>query len=178
MIRAALIKALDQAVAPLSGRECAALASLPYKVAIDALGRMHDTGTVVRFGRKYSATWALSGHAAVAAHDAFGALEAVWHARRPPPPRGEGEATPTPHEYLSVRASKFFAVQNAKIFPRAHEKTILPRYISVGFVDHCMPALSVNNARRADLFPYARISDFDSFPCNRPTVLSLGTIST
>lgn len=34
-------------LAPFSGYECAELASLPYKVVIDALGRMQDTGTVI-----------------------------------------------------------------------------------------------------------------------------------
>lgn len=45
----------------LSGRDCAEVAELPYKVAIDALCRLHDAGIVVRIGRKYSATWALAG---------------------------------------------------------------------------------------------------------------------
>lgn len=84
MIRQSLAKALEASQRPLSGRECAIAANLPYKVAIDALGRMHDTGSVVRFGRKYSATWALTGTMAAAPYDAFGALEAAWHARRPP----------------------------------------------------------------------------------------------
>jgi hypothetical protein len=66
-----------------------AMASLPYKVAIDALGSMLDAGTVVRFGRKYSAQWALAGTDAAAPHDALGALEAVWRAGDPHPHGGE-----------------------------------------------------------------------------------------
>ena len=65
-----------------------ALAGRPYKVAIDALGRMHDTGTVVRIGRKYSVTWALVGSSAAAAHDAFEALEALGVPATPTPPLG------------------------------------------------------------------------------------------
>ena len=70
------------------------LADLPYKVAIDALGRMLDAGIVVRIGRKYSALWALAGHAAALPHDAFGALEAAWRAGGPHPPRGEARSHP------------------------------------------------------------------------------------
>lgn len=96
MIRAALAKALEQAAVPISGRDVAIAANLPYKVAVDALCRMHDTGTVVRFGRKYSATWALSGTAASLPYDAFEALEAHWRAGHPLPPGGEAEGPPAP----------------------------------------------------------------------------------
>ncbi|MEJ7804394.1 MAG: hypothetical protein WKG03_00515 [Telluria sp.] len=91
MIRAAIIKTLERQPQAIAGRELAALASLPYKVTIDALGRMHDAGTVIRIGRKYSATWALAGTDAAQPHDAFGALEAVWRGRTPPPRGGGGQ---------------------------------------------------------------------------------------
>jgi hypothetical protein len=94
MIRAAITEALGLAHRPLSGRECAALAGLPYKVAIDALGRMLDAGTVVRFGRKYSALWALAGTPAGLPPDALGALEAVWRGADPHPHGGERAGHP------------------------------------------------------------------------------------
>jgi hypothetical protein len=103
------LKALEQATTALSGRDCADMVNLPYKVAIDALCRMHDTGTVVRLGRKYSATWALAGTPAALPYDTVAALEAAWRAGGPPPPRGERK-TPTPFVCdSSIHASKFFA---------------------------------------------------------------------
>lgn len=94
MIRTSLTKALEQATEPLSGRTVADIANLPYKVAIDGLGRLLDAGVVVRIGRKYSSTWALADSPAARAFDAFGALERAWRARTPTPTGGEGEATP------------------------------------------------------------------------------------
>lgn len=80
---------------------------------------MHDTGQVVRFGRKYSATWALAGTAAALPHDAFGALEAAWHARRTPTLGGEAEGHRAFLPVQSVAASKIFGgKKNRKIFRR------------------------------------------------------------
>lgn len=109
---ASISVALVQVASPLSGREIAASAGLEYKQAIDALCRMHDAGTVIRFGRKYSSTWALAGTPAALRADAMGAVEAVWRghagAGTPTPPGGEGETTPHPRAYSSVTPSKFF----------------------------------------------------------------------
>lgn len=95
-IRQALTKALEGRTEPLSGRFVADAAGLPYKVAIDALGRMLDAGNVVRFGRKYSAKWALSGTPAARPPAGIAALEAAWRAARPHPHGGEAEGTPQP----------------------------------------------------------------------------------
>lgn len=90
--------ALTACDTPLSGRDIAAAAGIGYKAAIDALCRMHDAGTVTRFGRKYSSTWALAGSAAALRPDPLGAVEACWRGRTgapdPHPRGGEGEATP------------------------------------------------------------------------------------
>ena len=94
MIRQAITTALKGALQPLGGADVAMRAGLPYKVAIDALGRMLDAGTVVRFGRKYSAQWALAATAAALPRDGIGALEAVWRSATPTPRGGEGKATP------------------------------------------------------------------------------------
>lgn len=80
---------------------------MPYKVAIDALCRMHDTGIVVRFGRKYSATWALAGTPADQPYDGVGALEAAW--RVPPHPGGGGGARhPRPSSIMIGPSLKIF----------------------------------------------------------------------
>lgn len=72
------------------------MAAIAYKAAIDALGRMHDAGNVVRYGRKRSSTWALTTAPAGAQADPLGAVEEAWRARprRPPPPRGGGGRRP------------------------------------------------------------------------------------
>lgn len=59
------------------------------------LCRMYDTGTVVCFGHKYSATWALAGTPAAQPYDAAAALAAAWRAGGPPPGGGRAKATPT-----------------------------------------------------------------------------------
>lgn len=63
MTHATVVRALQDHAEALSGRAVAELARLPYKATIDALGWLHDTGVVVRIGHKYSAAWALAGHA-------------------------------------------------------------------------------------------------------------------
>jgi hypothetical protein len=55
MIHARVQQALEGRTEVMSGRAVADAAGLPYKVTIDALGWLHDTGIVVRIGRKYSA---------------------------------------------------------------------------------------------------------------------------
>lgn len=53
---------------------------------------------------------AITGTPAAGAADSLGALEALWHARRPPPHwGGRPKATPPFLCDQSVRASKFFA---------------------------------------------------------------------
>lgn len=53
MLSDAISKALRGRATPLLGREVADVAGIAYKAAIDALCRMPDAGTLVRFGRKY-----------------------------------------------------------------------------------------------------------------------------
>ena len=87
--------ALHGQPAAIGGHAVAELSGLPYKVVVDALGRMLDAGVVVRHGRKYSASWALAATpAAVAIGEGIGALEAVWRSARPPHPRGGGRFGP------------------------------------------------------------------------------------
>lgn len=96
-VRATVIHTLKDRTEPLTGRAVADAAGLPYKVAIDALGWLHDNGAVVRFGRKYSAVWALAGTPAAAPRDPLAPVEAVWRAAPDPHPHGgEAEATPRP----------------------------------------------------------------------------------
>lgn len=85
----AIAAALDGRATPLAGRAVADAAGIGYKAAIDALGRMHDAGTVIRFGRKRSSTWALRGTPAARQPDPLGAVEEAWRARA-------GAADPTP----------------------------------------------------------------------------------
>ena len=96
----AITAALDGRTAPIAGRDVADAAGIGYKAAIDALGRMLDMGTVVRFGRKRSSTWALTGAPAACQPDPLGAVETAWRTRPaapdPHPTGGEGEATPQP----------------------------------------------------------------------------------
>jgi len=105
--------ALARHETPLAGRAIAVAAGIGYKATIDALCRMHDAGTVVRFGRKYSSTWALSGTDAALQPDPLQAVEEAWRARAgapdPHPHGGEAEATPPADAYPSVASSKFFA---------------------------------------------------------------------
>lgn len=95
----AIAKALAGRSEPLPGHEVAQVAGVAYKAAIDALGRMHDAGTVVRFGRKRGAAWALVGSPAACQPDPMGALEALWRKQggiSHPPLRGGGQdRTPT-----------------------------------------------------------------------------------
>ena len=95
---ASISMALATRETPLSGRDVAASAGIGYKQAIDALGRMHDAGTVVRFGRKYSSTWALSGTSAAVRTDPLQGIEAAWRASAgapdPHPHGGEAETHP------------------------------------------------------------------------------------
>lgn len=85
----AITTVLEGRTAPIAGRDVAEAAGIAYKGAIDALCRMLDAGTVVRYGRKRSSTWALTAPPAGATPDPLGAVEAAWRARPP-------EATPTP----------------------------------------------------------------------------------
>jgi hypothetical protein len=96
----AISKVLAGRSEPLLGHEVAQVADVAYKAAIDALGRMHDAGTVVRFGRKRGAAWALVGSPAACQADPMGALESLWRKQGsispPHPPRGGGQdRTPT-----------------------------------------------------------------------------------
>jgi len=78
-------------IGPCRGRG----AILPYKATIDALGWLHDTGAVVRFGRKFRAAWALSGSPAALQLDPMGALEVLWRGQASipaPPPTGGGRS--------------------------------------------------------------------------------------
>lgn len=78
MLSDAIAKALTGRTEPLSGRDVAEVAGIAYKATIDALCRMHDAGTVVRFGRKYRAAWALTGSPAASQPDPMAELEALW----------------------------------------------------------------------------------------------------
>lgn len=94
MIRSAITKALEGRAEAIPGRLVAESAGLPYKQTVDALGRMLDAGTVVRFGRKYSAVWALAGTPAALRPDALRAVEAAWRAAPTPTPEGGGASHP------------------------------------------------------------------------------------
>jgi hypothetical protein len=94
VIRQAITTALKGAAEAIPGRSVAESAGLPYKATIDALGRMLDAGTVVRFGRKYSASWALAGTPAALRPDALAAVEAVWRGPATPAPEGGGASHP------------------------------------------------------------------------------------
>lgn len=116
----AIVAALDGRTTPLAGRAIADAAGIGYKAAIDALGRMHDAGTVIRFGRKRSSTWALRGTPAARQPDLLGAVEEAWRARTgaaaPHPTGGEGEAPPgLAYSYRSL-PQKFFGAQDRKFF--------------------------------------------------------------
>jgi hypothetical protein len=81
MIRARVRKALEGRTDLMSGRDVANAAGLPYKVTIDALGWLHDTGSVVRIGRKHNAAWALAESPAAIQPDPMCVLEALWKGR-------------------------------------------------------------------------------------------------
>lgn len=81
MLTDSIASALADRTKPLSGRDVAQAAGIPYKATIDALCRMHDAGTVVRIGRKYRATWALAGSPAALQPDPMHALETLWRGR-------------------------------------------------------------------------------------------------
>jgi hypothetical protein len=81
MLSDSIAKALTGRTTPLPGRDVAQAAGISYKAAIDALGRMYDAGTVVRFGRKYRAAWALPGSPAALRPDPMGTLEALWRGK-------------------------------------------------------------------------------------------------
>lgn len=80
MLYVAITTALDGRTAPIAGRDVAEVAGIAYKAAIDALGRMLDAGTVVRYGAQ--------------ALLEMGAVEAAWRTRpaAPSPPRGGGRS--------------------------------------------------------------------------------------
>lgn len=100
----AITTALEGRTAPIAGRDVAEAAGIAHKAAIDALGRMLDAGTVVRFGRKRASMWVLTAEPAGAQPDPLGAVEAAWRTRPPAPTPtphgGEGEATPRPRVLL------------------------------------------------------------------------------
>lgn len=103
MTRKTVVAALRGRTEALSGRAVAEAAGLPYKATIDALGWLHDTGAVVRFGRKFRAAWALSGSPAGLQSDPMGALEVLWRGQASisaSPPRGEAEPIPPPRAPL------------------------------------------------------------------------------
>lgn len=114
--------ALQGHATPLAGRDIAAAAGIGYKATIDALGRMHDAGSVVRFGRKRASMWALIGTPAARQPDPFGAVEEAWRTRPAgPPPHptgGEGEAPPSlayshrslPQKFFGAHSRNFFLI--------------------------------------------------------------------
>ena len=94
---AAITTALDGSTAPIAGRDVAEAAGIAYKAAIDALGRMLDAGTVVRYGRKRASMWALTAAPAGAPLDPLGAVEEAWRTRSAAPtptPTGGGRSPP------------------------------------------------------------------------------------
>ena len=95
----AITTALEGRTAPIAGRDVAKAAGIAYKAAIDALGRMLNAGTVVRYGRKRSSTRALTAAPAGATPDPLGAVEAAWRTRpapSPPPTHRGGRAKHPP----------------------------------------------------------------------------------
>ena len=119
---AAITTALDGRTAPIAGRDVAEAAGIAYKAAIDALGRMLDAGTVVRYGRKRASMWALTAAPAGAQPDPLGAVEEAWRTRpaaSPPTPPG-GRAKPTPGLVSFYRSlpQNFSRHRKSKIFFR------------------------------------------------------------
>lgn len=107
----------------------ATMAGIPYKAAIDALGSLLNTGQVVRFGRKYSATWALATAPAARRPDPLAPVEAAWRAPAPTPaPRGEAKAgPPVARGYIGQTPKNFSAIEKPKIFSAPpYEKVIRP----------------------------------------------------
>lgn len=90
MIRSALTEALDGTHRPLSGRECAEQSSLPYKVAIDALGR-----TMPASWSASAASTALHGRWRAAPPPCRTTLSAPWR-RLGGPAAPSPEASPRP----------------------------------------------------------------------------------
>ena len=45
---------------PLTGKEVAQAAGIPYKPTIDALNKLHDYGKVRRVGAKFTARWSVN----------------------------------------------------------------------------------------------------------------------
>jgi len=117
----AITTALDGRTAPIAGRDVAEAAGIGYKAAIDALGRMLDAGTIVRYGRKRASMWALTAAPAGATPDPLGAVEAAWRARPPeappPTPRGGGPSHPPASSPSIGHSLKIFrAIEKVKFF--------------------------------------------------------------
>lgn len=55
-----MLAVLEAATTPLSGKEVAELAGIPYKPTIDALGVLLYRGSVARTGAKFTAQWMLA----------------------------------------------------------------------------------------------------------------------
>lgn len=92
----------------------------PCKVVIASLGPTHNTGAVVRLGRKCSARWA----GAVPLPSTFRALEAHWRAGHPPP-RGGGRRHPRLlHATIDASLKNFQRWKIQKIFFGALERRI------------------------------------------------------
>jgi len=123
----AITTALEGRTAPIAGRDVAEAAGVAYKAAIDALGRMLDAGTVVRYGRKRSSTWALTAAPAGATPDPLGAVEAAWRARppeaTPTPTGGGGRSPPASRIRIGPFLNFFAAIEKANFFQPLHRKT-------------------------------------------------------
>lgn len=108
----AITAALDGRTAPIAGRDVADAAGIGYKAAIDALGRMLDMGTVIRFGRKRASMWALTGAPAACQPDPLGAVEEAWRARTgaadPHPTGGRAKPPPVLRIHIGPTLKNFF----------------------------------------------------------------------
>ncbi len=59
-IRNRILGVVEAASRPLTGKEVARAAGIPYKPTIDALNKLHDYGKVRRIGAKFTARWAVN----------------------------------------------------------------------------------------------------------------------
>lgn len=59
-IRSQVLALIEAASRPLTGKEIARAADIPYKPTIDALNKLHDYGEVRRIGAKFTARWAVN----------------------------------------------------------------------------------------------------------------------
>lgn len=59
-IRSRVLAVIEVASRPLTGKEVAQAAGIPYKPAIDALNKLYDYGKVRRTGAKFTARWSVN----------------------------------------------------------------------------------------------------------------------